>query len=91
MDDDIDAAELLRHRDGDSRAAFGGGDIRSHEQIPWRKLVGPGARCDENRRTKLAEARSNGFADSFCAARNKGTLSDQLEGVAHNRISSASI
>jgi hypothetical protein len=29
----IDAAELLHHGARDSLAAFGGGDIRGHEQV----------------------------------------------------------
>ena len=83
MDDDIDAVELRGHRVGDRRAAFDGGDIRSHERFLRGHIVGSRAGGGEDRRAHFTQPRRHRSADSPCAARDKRAAAFKFEPVFH--------
>src|SRR5262249_59109499 len=53
--DDIDAAEPIANRVGDTCTAFGGGQVRRHKQGLSGKIHGPRAGGGEDRRTRLEQ------------------------------------
>src|SRR5712671_2688882 len=89
MDDNVNAAELADHGIRDRHAARGGGDVCSHKQFLWRKIVGPRPRGGEESRARFAQPRRHGLADTLGAARDERTLATELENTVHQRTSSA--
>jgi hypothetical protein len=88
MDDNIDAAELVRHGVRDAHAAFSRGEICRHEQLSWGNAVGPRARSSEDSRSGFAQSRSNGRTYTLRTAGDERTLTGEIATVAHHRTSS---
>ncbi len=83
MHDDIDAAEAIPDRTGHGQAAFGGRDVRRHEQLGLRESAGRSARGRKDRRPFLAQTRDHRCADSLGAARDQRAAAFQPEFAAH--------
>src|SRR5467141_2700018 len=90
MHEDVDAAELLAHRVGDSRASLRRSNIRRNE-FDFADILGTFARRRKHPRACLAERRHDRRAHAFRAARHERALALQFEVAAHERISSERI
>src|SRR4051812_4580431 len=81
MDDDVGAAELLHHGAGDCRAAFGRGNIRSHEQTVRREVVRPLARGAEHSGAGFAQPRHYGCSYALGAAGNERPVAREFASI----------
>src|SRR6185295_1407415 len=87
MHEDVEAAELLAHGVGDSRASLRRRNIRRNE-FGFATILGSFARCRQHPRACLTQRRNDRRADAFGAAGDQRALALQFEIAAHERISS---